>query len=163
MKSGFRETGHFFWRVRSRGSVPIALCFCCQRTGLRASVFTGRQTHRIPVMAVGRAGNMDLRGGRLVAGSVDFIWRPANRQPSVVAERATYSVRFAPSGFAHIFLMSPDGGVPRQLTTGSNNDIVPSWSPNGKWLYFGSNRTGSWQMPPILRISIHTNINGAGR
>jgi Tol biopolymer transport system component len=42
--------------------------------------------------------------------------------------------------------MSPDGGVPRQLTSGTSNDIVPAWSPDGKWIYFGSNRSGSWQI-----------------
>jgi Tol biopolymer transport system component len=32
------------------------------------------------------------------------------------------------------------------MTTGDFNDIVPSWSHDGRWIYFGSNRSGAWQI-----------------
>jgi Tol biopolymer transport system component len=46
--------------------------------------------------------------------------------------------------------VSASGGEPRRLTTESSEDIVPDWSPDGKWIYFSSNRTGRmelWRMP----------------
>jgi Tol biopolymer transport system component len=32
------------------------------------------------------------------------------------------------------------------LTQGAVNNIRPSWSGDGKWIYFGSNRSGEWQI-----------------
>jgi Tol biopolymer transport system component len=50
------------------------------------------------------------------------------------------------SGNTHIFVISADGGAPRQLTQGTTNHVRPSWSSDGKWVYFGSNRSGDWQV-----------------
>src|SRR5258705_230791 len=38
----------------------------------------------------------------------------------------------------------------RRLTTDNATDTNPSWSRDGRWLYFSSNRTGTfeiWKMP----------------
>ena len=48
--------------------------------------------------------------------------------------------------FAHIYVINASGGKPRAVTSGSCNDVAPSWSPDGQYLYFGSNRSGSWQI-----------------
>ena len=49
-------------------------------------------------------------------------------------------------GFSHIFLVSADGGAPRQLTFGSFNDNGPlSWSPDGKTIFFNANRLPEWE------------------
>src|SRR5260370_40402301 len=42
--------------------------------------------------------------------------------------------------------MKVEGGVPLKLTDGDYNDILPSWSQDGKWIYFGSRRSGGWQI-----------------
>jgi len=51
-----------------------------------------------------------------------------------------------PEGQADIYVVSSIGGVPRQLTKSPSEDVVPSYSANGSWVYFASNRTGAWQV-----------------
>jgi Tol biopolymer transport system component/DNA-binding winged helix-turn-helix (wHTH) protein len=48
--------------------------------------------------------------------------------------------------FAHIYVINASGGKPRAITGGNYNDVAPSWSADGQYLYFGSNRSGSWQV-----------------
>ena len=48
--------------------------------------------------------------------------------------------------FAHIYVIDANGGTPRAITRGNYNDIVPSWSRDDRWIYFGSIRSGSWQI-----------------
>jgi Tol biopolymer transport system component/DNA-binding winged helix-turn-helix (wHTH) protein len=48
--------------------------------------------------------------------------------------------------FAHIYVINASGGKPRAITSGSYNDVAPSWSADGQYLYFGSNRSSSWQI-----------------
>ena len=60
-----------------------------------------------------------------------------------------------PEGNADIYVVSPEGGQPRRLTTDPAEDIVPSWSRDGRWIYFTSNRNADggsgrlqiWKMP----------------
>jgi Tol biopolymer transport system component len=51
-----------------------------------------------------------------------------------------------PDGQADIYVIGSNGGVPRRLTTSPAEDVVPSWSRDGGWVYFASNRTGAWQV-----------------
>ena len=51
-----------------------------------------------------------------------------------------------PLRFSHIFVMDANGGTPHALTSGPWNDVVPSWSADDRWIYFGSNRSGGWQI-----------------
>jgi Tol biopolymer transport system component len=39
-----------------------------------------------------------------------------------------------------------EGGASHRLTTEDSADVRPSWSRDGRWIYFGSNRTGDWQV-----------------
>ena len=45
-----------------------------------------------------------------------------------------------------IYVISSQGGAPRQLTAENSVDSAPSWSRDGRWVYFGSNRTVTWQV-----------------
>ena len=38
------------------------------------------------------------------------------------------------------------GGEVRQMTDDPADDVAPSWSRDGRWLYFASNRDGDWQI-----------------
>jgi len=45
-----------------------------------------------------------------------------------------------------IFVMNVEGGLPRRLTHEESSNINPSWSHDGKWIYFASLRSGEWQI-----------------
>jgi Tol biopolymer transport system component len=49
-------------------------------------------------------------------------------------------------GSNDIYVISADGGSPHRLTTEASTDVRPSWSKNERWIYFGSNRLGGWQV-----------------
>ena len=48
-------------------------------------------------------------------------------------------------GHTHIFLLSADGGHPRQLTFGNFNHSNYSWSPDSKSLVISANRSPNWE------------------
>jgi Tol biopolymer transport system component/DNA-binding winged helix-turn-helix (wHTH) protein len=50
-----------------------------------------------------------------------------------------------------IFLVNPDGGAPRPLVQDSFSNPVPTWSHDGNWIYFASNRSGDWQVWKIWK------------
>ncbi len=51
---------------------------------------------------------------------------------------------------ADLWLVPVDGGAPRQLTATPAHERHPRWSPDGRWIAFESNRSGSsqiWLLP----------------
>ncbi|HEX3187411.1 MAG TPA: protein kinase, partial [Pyrinomonadaceae bacterium] len=54
----------------------------------------------------------------------------------------------------HIWSIPANGGEPVAVTDGSFTDLNPVWSPDGKYLYFSSNRGGSSN---VWRIAIDEN------
>lgn len=49
-----------------------------------------------------------------------------------------------------LYLIQPDGGGVEQITAGHSLDVVPTWSNDGRFVYFTSTRSGSqalWKMP----------------
>jgi Tol biopolymer transport system component len=56
----------------------------------------------------------------------------------------------AEGGEFDIWVIGADGGKPVRMTTHPANDGNPSWSHDGRWIYFDSARTGEqqvWKMP----------------
>jgi Tol biopolymer transport system component len=50
----------------------------------------------------------------------------------------------------HIWTIDADGGSPRRLTLDPGNENMPSWSRDGRWIYFQSDRAGTdevWRIP----------------
>jgi Tol biopolymer transport system component/DNA-binding winged helix-turn-helix (wHTH) protein len=45
-----------------------------------------------------------------------------------------------------VFVIRLQGGEPRLLTQDDFENRCPSWSRDGKWIYFASARTGAWQV-----------------
>jgi len=51
-----------------------------------------------------------------------------------------------PEGRSEIFVIDSAGGKPRALTEGPKDSVVPSFSRDGKWIYFSSNANGGWDL-----------------
>lgn len=73
----------------------------------------------------------------------------------------------APNFNADIFIVNSDGGAPTRLTTEPSAEFNPSWSWDGKWIYFTSNRTGAhemWKAPsaggPAVQITRRGGFGG---
>lgn len=48
-------------------------------------------------------------------------------------------------GPSQIYVISSGGGAPRRLTSGVES-VIPSWSRDGRWIYFESRRSGQWRV-----------------
>ena len=70
--------------------------------------------------------------------------------PLVVIDSVTYRADgegYLKPGFSHIYVVSADGGAPRQLTFGSFNERGElSWTPDGRYLIISANRTKDWAL-----------------
>ena len=78
-------------------------------------------------------------------------------QVSPDGKRVVYAVRQAlldngkSEYLTHIYLANADGSDTVQLTQGDKSCDDPQWSPDGKWIAFGSTRAGKrnlWLIPP---------------
>lgn len=84
--------------------------------------------------------------------------------PAKVIDHVSY--RYDGSGYmdesySHIFIMSADGGAPRQLTSGDYDHTSPSWAPDGESIIFTSDRSGNADLDPnnaqIYEMDIETS------
>ncbi|MGE0883577.1 MAG: protein kinase [Blastocatellales bacterium] len=64
-----------------------------------------------------------------------------------------------------IYLIDTVGGKPRRLTNEESSDNLPSWSLDGRWIYFRSNRSGTnqvWKAPNEGGSAIQVTMQGGG-
>jgi dipeptidyl aminopeptidase/acylaminoacyl peptidase len=66
--------------------------------------------------------------GKMVAFVITEVDKPSNKSNS------------------DIWLIPSGGGEPRRFTNSPKHDRHPRWSPDGKWIAFESNRSGSYQI-----------------
>ena len=70
-------------------------------------------------------------------------WSPDNKTLAFVAQRNG-------SGQYDIYSLPADGGREKQLTSNIHHDDGPDYSPDGKWIYINSDRSGKeavWRFP----------------
>lgn len=66
-------------------------------------------------------------------------------------------------GFTQIFVIPSEGGTPRQLSHGDfNHGGNLSWNPNGRHIYFSSNRNEDWEYDfrnsEIYSVNVYTEL-----
>jgi dipeptidyl aminopeptidase/acylaminoacyl peptidase len=73
-------------------------------------------------------------------------------EPLKIIERMTYRADgegYLKPGYRHVFVVSADGGAPRQLTFGKFDDAGPiSFTRDGKHVLFSTNRQPNWERDP---------------
>lgn len=83
-------------------------------------------------------------------------------KPPEVVQRAVFRADGAgrlPHGYTHLFVVSAEGGAPRQLTSGDyNHGGSIAWSPDSSSLYFSGNRNEDAELNPnnseIYRVGL---------
>ena len=75
----------------------------------------------------------------------------------------------AEDGSWHVWTIGVDGGIPRQITAHAGDQVRPTWSRDGRWLYFIWKHDGTddiWRIPwpggPLERVT-HGGSVSAGR
>jgi dipeptidyl aminopeptidase/acylaminoacyl peptidase len=88
-------------------------------------------------------------------------WAPPLEIHTAVNYRSD-SDGYAKPGYSHLFLVSADGGAPRQLTFGAfHHDGPLSWAPDGETLYFSGNRDADWEREPF-DSEVYALVPGSG-
>lgn len=108
--------------------------------------------------------SLDLgRGGqRLVSG------RPGLNASARHSPRGDFiALSLTSNGIPKILILSPQGNIIKQLTSGRGNDISPTWSPDGSMIAYVSDHSGTPQIysisvkngGPPTRLTFDTNYN----
>lgn len=65
---------------------------------------------------------------------------------------------FTDDAYQHIFVVSAEGGTPRQVTSGNWDHGAPAWMPDGRTIVFSANRVPeaeySWRQSDIYAVDV---------
>ena len=74
-------------------------------------------------------------------------------EPLTVITDVTYradGAGYLKPGYTHLFVVSAEGGAPRQLTFGAyNEDGSPSWTPDSRAIVLSTNHDENWRIEPV--------------
>jgi dipeptidyl aminopeptidase/acylaminoacyl peptidase len=85
-------------------------------------------------------------------------WAPPVKVIDSVVYRAD-GAGYLESGYDHVFVVSAEGGTPRQITAGDFNDDGPlSFTPDGKHIVFSANRGENWERDPQNNEVFSVNV-----
>ena len=142
------HSGLFYQASISRSGDEVA--FFGARSGLpriwRHTVGTSRLDPLTPAESGARHPSFDWQGKRLT-----FASDKQSSVPGETVEEINLSTRHVRDGVQmHIYICDAEGSDITQLTEGPYLDHRPSFSPDGTWIAFASNRSGHagiWRVP----------------
>ena len=73
-------------------------------------------------------------------------WSPDGKRIAFAALVDTNSANFTPRINRHVYVVEADGGIPRRLTSDPAEEARPSFSQDGRWIYFRSDHSGTQQI-----------------
>jgi eukaryotic-like serine/threonine-protein kinase len=106
----------------------------------------------------------DAHGSNAVELFLRTGWGCGTAQWSPDMQRVTFDC--VAEGNLDIYVMRANGRKPTRLTTHAASDMVPSWSGDGNWVYFASDRTGrwdTWKVPAESGEAMQVTLNGGGK
>lgn len=163
----YRKVDDNIWRApgpnaANRDSVPTQLIASTRREGSPRYSPDGKRI----AFASDRSGNIeiwtcDADGGSVV--QLTHFGQGQSGSPRWSPDGHQIAFDARPTDHSDIYVIGADGGAPRRLTSEPSADIVPVWSTDGRWLYFGSNRGGDWQiwkMPAVGGEAVQVTKGG---
>jgi Tol biopolymer transport system component len=76
---------------------------------------------------------------------------PQGGWPHWSPDSRSLSLDFNAEGHPEVYVVAADGGKPRRLTYSQANDAVASWSHDGLWIYFASDRSGRYELWKVAK------------
>lgn len=71
-------------------------------------------------------------------------WNPSVQHPRWTSDGAQILFSARDEDDFDVFTVRAEGGSPRPLTSSVADDLSPVWMSDENWIYFASNRTGTW-------------------
>jgi Tol biopolymer transport system component/DNA-binding winged helix-turn-helix (wHTH) protein len=104
----------------------------------RRVAFVSRRSGSAEVWTAGDDGSEQTQVTSLEGNSVRSVeWGPKGNRLCFTARR---------DGFSDVYVVPVSGGGAQRVTHSTAADRHPRWSPDGRWIYFASNRSGQWEL-----------------